>query len=132
MPRRTPAEKAAARNRVIADRNTVINRYGQGDSLRAIARTYDVHAPWLAARLTRWGVEVRAHGGHPTSHTHVHRDGDTGAVTALRCPDPRCGRVTRVERDRLGEHTVPASGTRCALSEAQVQDRAHTAAGPAR
>ncbi|GGZ18618.1 hypothetical protein GCM10010387_08970 [Streptomyces inusitatus] len=93
MPPRTPAEKAAARNRVISDRATVINRYTQGDSLKAIARTYDVHAPWLAARLTRWGVRVRTH-AHATSHTHVHRDSRTGAVTSIRCPDSRCGRIT--------------------------------------
>ncbi|GGZ14679.1 hypothetical protein GCM10010387_03550 [Streptomyces inusitatus] len=91
MPRRTPAEKAAARNRLISDRTTVINRYTHGDSLKAIARTYDVHAPWLAARLTRWGVRVRTH-AHATSHTHVLRDAETGAVTAIRCPDVRCGR----------------------------------------
>ncbi|GAA2260015.1 hypothetical protein GCM10010232_58730 [Streptomyces amakusaensis] len=101
MPRRTPVEKAAARNRVIAERNTVITRYTRGDSLKAIARTYDVHAPWLAVRLTRWGVPVRTH-AHATSHTHVHRDGDTGAVTGIHCPDPaRCGRID-----------APAAGTR--------------------
>ncbi|GAA2250160.1 hypothetical protein GCM10010232_42520 [Streptomyces amakusaensis] len=92
MPSRTPAEKAAARNRVIAERNTVIARYTRGDSLKVIARAYDVHTPWLAARLTRWGVQVRTH-AHATSHTHVHRDGSTGAVTAIRCPDARCGRI---------------------------------------
>ncbi|GAA2259663.1 hypothetical protein GCM10010232_58040 [Streptomyces amakusaensis] len=92
MPRRTAAEKAAARNRVITDRTTVITRYTRGDSLKAIARTYDVHAPWLAARLTRWGVPVRTH-AHATSHTHVHRDSDTGAVTGIRCPDLRCRRA---------------------------------------
>ncbi|GGZ20895.1 hypothetical protein GCM10010387_12350 [Streptomyces inusitatus] len=95
-PSRTKEEKAAARERVIADRNTVIDRYTRGDSLKAIARTYDVHAPWLAARLTRWGVRVRAHNEPATSHTHVHRDDRTGAVTAIRCPDPRCGRRRRL------------------------------------
>ncbi|GGZ26314.1 hypothetical protein GCM10010387_19520 [Streptomyces inusitatus] len=124
MSRRTAEEKAAARERVVADRDTVIDRYTRGESLRAIARIYDVHAPWLSARLTRWGVEVRAHNAPPTAHTHVHRDGETGAVTAIRCPDPRCGRVADVSRNRLNDHLATTTGTRCALSGSHVQDKA--------
>ncbi|GGZ25580.1 hypothetical protein GCM10010387_18910 [Streptomyces inusitatus] len=67
MPRRTPVETAAARSRVVADRATVIARYTRGDSLKAIARAYDVHAPWLVARLTRWGVELREHNAPPAA-----------------------------------------------------------------
>ncbi|GGZ15203.1 hypothetical protein GCM10010387_04370 [Streptomyces inusitatus] len=126
MPGRTKEEKATARERVIVDRDTVITRYTQGDSLRAIARTYDVHAPWLAARLTRWGVHVRPHNTPPTSHSHVLRDNETGAVTALRCPDPHCGRLTHITRNRLAPHTTTTTGTGCPLSNAPVQDQAHT------
>ncbi|GGZ14071.1 hypothetical protein GCM10010387_02700 [Streptomyces inusitatus] len=123
MPRRTKAQKAAARERVLADRDAVIERYARGESIRSIARAYDVHAPWLGGRLTRWGIGIREHHTSPMLPAPVHRDPRTGAVTAIHCPAPHCGRITPVTRNRLDEHTTTTTGTRCALSRTPVQDR---------
>ncbi|WP_190120735.1 hypothetical protein [Streptomyces inusitatus] len=37
----------------------VTRRYREGASLNALARMYDVHAPWLRHRLIKWNVPLR-------------------------------------------------------------------------
>ncbi|MFE7132598.1 hypothetical protein ACFVIM_17245 [Streptomyces sp. NPDC057638] len=47
------------RDHVLATRTSVIDRYRQGETLKALAAEYRVSDAWLKKQLTRWEVPVR-------------------------------------------------------------------------
>ncbi|MFI1885330.1 hypothetical protein [Streptomyces jumonjinensis] len=61
MPRRTRADLKAARERALADKDTVIKRYTEGESLASVAWAYGVRDTWLRSRLIEWRVPLRTH-----------------------------------------------------------------------
>ncbi|MER7043870.1 hypothetical protein ABT391_03020 [Streptomyces jumonjinensis] len=61
MPHAQPVDRAAARERVLADKDTVIKRYTEEESLASIARAYGVLDAWLTNQFITWGVPLRTH-----------------------------------------------------------------------
>lgn len=60
MPRRSREELTEARNKFIANRENVIVRYNEGESVASLARSYDyVGDGWVAEQLDSWGVPRR-------------------------------------------------------------------------
>ncbi|MHC5905856.1 hypothetical protein ACVNF4_18435 [Streptomyces sp. S6] len=52
-------ERAAARQRVLDERELVIRRYRLGTSLSGLAEEYGVTAGWLGRRFDEWGEQRR-------------------------------------------------------------------------
>jgi len=52
-------ERAAARQRVLNERELVIRRYRTGAPLSGLAEEYGVTAGWLGRRFDEWGVQRR-------------------------------------------------------------------------
>ncbi len=61
----------------------------------------------------------------PDYQIHVVRDDRTGDIRTLRCPGKRCHRLVYVVYGRLTVHTDYYLIDTCALSGAEVLDRAH-------
>jgi hypothetical protein len=59
LPRRTNEEVAAARAKVIAERETVVTRYRDGESMKMLAEAYEVDSTWLAGQFSEWNEPVR-------------------------------------------------------------------------
>ncbi|MGW6061719.1 hypothetical protein [Streptomyces sp. NPDC055189] len=59
MPRRTKAEVEAARAAFIKARDSVIQRYQDGESAAQLSREFRVNSTWFADKLEKWGVPVR-------------------------------------------------------------------------
>lgn len=59
MSRRTKAEVEAARGKVIAERETVVQRYRKGESMAALCRMHEVDSTWLSERFDEWGEPRR-------------------------------------------------------------------------
>ncbi|WP_329028130.1 hypothetical protein [Streptomyces sp. NBC_00690] len=57
--RRTKAEIAASKERVVKERAIVVARYRGGESRRALAREYEVYEHWLSRRFDEWQVPQR-------------------------------------------------------------------------
>jgi hypothetical protein len=47
------------RDHVHADKTTVIARYREGETVKALAAEYRVSDAWLKKQLTTWGIPVR-------------------------------------------------------------------------
>jgi len=52
-------ERAAARQRVLGERELVVQRYRTGAPLSGLAEEYGVTAGWLGRRFDEWGEERR-------------------------------------------------------------------------
>ena len=55
----TTPERAAARQRVLDERESVIQRYRAGAPLSGLAEEYGVTAGWLGRRFDEWGEQRR-------------------------------------------------------------------------
>ncbi|MEV3853119.1 hypothetical protein AB0J38_02210 [Streptomyces sp. NPDC050095] len=58
--RRSSAEVQEAKDRVLASRATVIDKYTSGESVARLSGAYGVGATWLADQLRSWGVRLRS------------------------------------------------------------------------
>ncbi|MFE5097711.1 hypothetical protein ACFRCI_47500 [Streptomyces sp. NPDC056638] len=57
--RRSKEEIQRAREAVIANRDSVVLRYTDGESLAALSREYDVNPDWLGKQFNAWNVPRR-------------------------------------------------------------------------
>ncbi|MGJ5897669.1 hypothetical protein ACSCBZ_37845 [Streptomyces niveiscabiei] len=62
MPRRTPEEVRAAEAKFTEQRESVIERYRNGESAASLSRKFRVSPAWVAGQMEAWGVEVRDSG----------------------------------------------------------------------
>lgn len=59
MAGRPNPEVQGARAKLIADKDNVLDRYHDGESLNSLRHAYGVGGTWLAAQFDRWGVARR-------------------------------------------------------------------------
>jgi hypothetical protein len=104
------------RDRVHTDKTTVIARYCEGESIKALAAEYQVSDAWMKKQLTTWGLPVR-----DVREARILRARQTDTPTTAQ-QAPTC----RTCDDLMtAEHTARTTHDHSAATDARVLLRRH-------